>query len=166
MYINLNPNKQLNKTKQFVLWAGLLLIVGGNYAIVQEVLIREHIRLIWAIGACAIIVFGIVGICLGTDRILLKDTFFSINPDFIKYRLSLYSQENKIYWADIESISIGRYTVNFVMKEDKQVTLRLGNLQSLELEHHVATSLRLAAMDKRISVNGVSMQEQKMPYKL
>ncbi|TXK52091.1 hypothetical protein FVR03_02170 [Pontibacter qinzhouensis] len=157
MYINLYPHKQLDKTKSFFSKSGFFLIAGGSYSLFNEVWFRDETRLPMSVAAASLVVGGVVGLCVGLDKIRLKDAFFSMNPEQIRFRLTVYGREQSLLWNEVASVSISTYQVVFLMKNGKQVKMRTGAIQAEEVAHHVQTSIRLAAMEKRIAVNGVSM---------
>jgi hypothetical protein len=161
MYINLYPIKQLQRTKLSLLGFGIFLSGGGAYALVRELTQREQLQPAWLLGACMVTAIGAVFIALGTNRIHLKDAFFAMNPERISYRLTVYGRERLVHWQAIESINIVPDKIVLRLKTGKKLTLRLGHLQDQQIARHIEASVRLAALQQNISLNGVMAQQQK-----
>ncbi|WP_187260939.1 hypothetical protein [Pontibacter beigongshangensis] len=157
MYINLYPHKQLRSTKVFFTKLGLFFIGGGSFALFNEVWLREEVRFEWTMAAAALIIAGSVCLCTGLDKIKLNDAYFSMNPEQMRYRLSVFGSEQCVRWDEVASVQIARHRVAFCMKNGKLLSMRTGAIQSAEVAHHIQASIRLAAMEKRITVNGVPM---------
>ncbi|MFT2009041.1 hypothetical protein ACMA1I_10230 [Pontibacter sp. 13R65] len=157
MYINLYPHKQLDKTKLFFSRSGLFFLTGGAYALTNEIWIREEGRLGWGLAAASVVSAGVAFLCIGLDKIPLKEAFFSMSPDQIRFRVTLYGKEQSLLWQDVASVNISRHQVVFCKKDGQLVTMRTSAIQTPELAHHVQTAIRLAAMEKRITVNEVQM---------
>lgn len=166
MYVNLFPSKQLKKTKQYFLWTGLFCFTGGTYALAQQIFQPDQIQFDWVFFALTTMAAGFLAICIGTDRLRLKDVYFSMNPETINYRTTVYGREHCINWSDVNHVRISQNVVVFELKDHKEAELRLSAIQSAESSHQVATSLRLAAIDKNITVNGVRMQEHNLNMRL
>ncbi|MFD2248285.1 hypothetical protein [Pontibacter ruber] len=164
MYINLYPTKELQRTKQSLLGFGIFLAGGGVYALVREVLQREQLQLSWLLSACIIMAVGLVLVSLGAGWIQLKEAFFSMNPERISYRLTLYGQQRMVNWNAVESVRIIPNTVIFEFKSGKRLVLRLGLVQDEKVARHIEASIRLAALQQNISINGVQVHKQKAGY--
>ncbi len=160
MYVSLYSSKKLRQTKKFMLLSGVFLIVGGAYALGRELVGEDSFRLGWAIASVTVVLTGLVCTALATDKILLKDAYFSMTPDRIAYRVSLLGGEQILPWQEVMKVWITNYFVVFEMEHSNPVTLRLGSIQQDEVANHVAASLRLAALDKSIPINGVVSQPQ------
>ncbi|QCR24741.1 hypothetical protein [Pontibacter sp. SGAir0037] len=159
MYINLYPNKEKSKTKKNLLLLGFFFFAGGAYAFFRETVLQDTIRVNWVIGAVVIFIAGILSIFMATDRIWLKDAYFSMQPDYIKFRLSFFSKEHMLRWSQIQQVRISKHFVLFELNNQEQVELKLGAIQSDDVARQVTSSLRLAALDHQIAVNGVKMHE-------
>lgn len=160
MYINLYPNDQLDKTKQFLLWLGLFLLVGGSYAFLQELTNSKPLWVGRTFGAMLLVGIGSIGIGIGLGKVHLKDAFFSMNADRISFRLTLYGSQQVLPWREIRSIHISDSTIAFELQTTQVIELSMGYIHDLAMARHIAASLRLAALDKNIRVNGVKMQQQ------
>jgi hypothetical protein len=159
MYINLYPTKQLQQTKRNFILLGAFLIAGGGYALVRDLVLSEQVRVGWAMASASVFMVGILLVAVGTDNIRLKDAYFSLNPERLSYRLSVLGREQLLYWKSISSLRITEQTVIIELQDTQCVVIRLGAIQDPEIAHHVAASLRLAALEKNVPVNGVQRQE-------
>lgn len=155
MYISLYPAKQLERAKEKMLWLGLFMLSGGMAAFLHDIAIREETRWYWVGAALVIGLTGILFVAIGTDRIHLKEAYFSITPSRISYRLHLFSNERMIYWQQIAGIQVSERYVLFDLNSGRQVLLRLKSIQSNNAASHVATCLQMAALEHNVSVNGV-----------
>jgi len=160
MYVTLYSSKKLRQTKKMMLFSGVLLIVGGAYALLREMIWQEHFRAGWAIASVVLLVAGMIWTALATDKILLKDAYFSMTPERIAFRVALFGGERVLPWQQVLKVWITNYFVVFEMENSKPVILRLGSIQQEEVARHVAGSLRLAALEKSIPINGVVSQPQ------
>lgn len=162
MYVNLYPNKALKKTKQILLWTGILLFCGGVSALAGEFIAREEIRWVWAGGALLVGAIGALGFAVGAGYLQLKDAYFSMTPERIAYRLTLYGAEHTIYWDAIDSIQATEHALVFDLKDSKQMVMRLGHIQSPEIANHVSVSVQLAAIQQQVEVNQVPVSAQRV----
>ena len=160
MYVNLYPNKELKRTKQILLWSGILLLCGGLSTLTGEFLAREEFRLAWAVGALVVSAIGLLGFAVGAGYVQLKDAYFSMTPERIAYRLTLYGTEQTIYWDSIDSIQATEHTLVFDLKDSRQFVMRLGHIQSPEVARHVSVSIQLAAVQQQVEVNQVPVSAQ------
>ena len=160
MYVTLYSSKKLRQTKKMMLLSGVFLVGGGAYALLREVLWEDHFRLGWAIASVVVLIAGIIWTALATDKILLKDAYFSMTTERIAYRVALFGRERVVSWQEVVKVWITNYFVVFEMENSSPVILRLGSIQQEEVANHVASSLRLAAMEKNIPINGVVGQPQ------
>lgn len=160
MYVNLYPHKELKKTRQLLLWTGILLLCGGLTALAGELIAREEIRWVWAVGALVVSAIGSLGFAVGAGHLQLKDAYFSMTPERIAYRLTLYGTEHTIYWDTIDSIQATAHTLVFDLKDSRQVIMRLGHIQSRETANHVSVSIQLAAIQQQVEVNKVPVSAQ------
>ncbi|MBF9252042.1 hypothetical protein I2I11_01920 [Pontibacter sp. 172403-2] len=143
-----------------MLLSGIFLIGGGAYALLREVLWEDHFRAGWAIASVVVLLAGLIWTALATDKILLKDAYFSMTPERIAYRVALLGRERVLPWQQVMKVWITNYFVVFEMENSKPVILRLGSIQQEDVARHVAGSLRLAALEKNIPINGVVGQPQ------
>lgn len=162
MYVNLYPHKELKRTKQILLWTGILLFCGGLSALIVEFIAREEIRWVWAGGALLVGAVGALGFAVGAGYIQLKDAYFSMTPERIAYRLTLYGPEHTIYWDSIDSIQATEHTLVFDLKDSKQKIMRLGHIQSPDIANHVSVSVQLAAIQQQVEVNQVPVSAQRI----
>ncbi|WP_299987206.1 hypothetical protein [uncultured Pontibacter sp.] len=160
MYVNLYPNKELKKTKRVLLWIGILMLCGGLSALFVEFVAREEVRWSWAGGALAVSIIGMLGFAVGASYIRLKDAYFSMTPERIAYRLTLYGAEHTIYWDAIDSIQASEHALVFDLKDSEQLIMRLGHIQSPEIANHVSVSIQLAAIQQHVEVNQVPVSAQ------
>lgn len=160
MYVNLYPTKQLKRTKRSLLWSGLFLLCGGLVALLSE--FGDGLRWGWALAALLICLTGFIWVAVGVGRIHLKDMYFSMTPERISYRLSLYGPERVIFWNSIDSIQTSEHTVVFDLQNGEQVVMRLGNIQCSRTANHVSVSIQLAAIEQNVEVNKVPVQSQKV----
>ncbi|PVY43278.1 hypothetical protein [Pontibacter virosus] len=162
MYVNLYPNKELKKTKQILLWAGILMFCGGLSALIGEFIAREEIRWTWMAGALVVSAIGLLGFAVGAGYVQLKDAYFSMTPERIAYRLTLYGAEQTIYWDTIDSIQATEQALIFDLKDSRQLVMRLGHIQSPEIANHVSVSIQLAAIQQQVEVNQVPVSAQRV----
>ncbi|WP_299702953.1 hypothetical protein [uncultured Pontibacter sp.] len=153
MYVNLYPNKDLKKTKRVLLWGGVFFLCGGLYVLLSELIAQEEIRWAWAAAAVLISAAGTSGVAVGTGYFHFKDAFFSMTPERIKYRLTLYGPERTIFWDTIDSIQASEHVLVFELKDSNQVIMRLGHIQDPQLANHVSVSIQLAAIEQKVEVN-------------
>lgn len=162
MYVNLYPNKELKKTKNGLLWSGAFLLCGGLFLLLGEAVAHTDIRWGWAAASAVVSLLGASGVAVGTGRIHLKDAFFSMTPERISYRLTLYGQERTIYWDAIDCIQASEHTLVLELKDGKHTTLRLGHIQDKRIANHVSVSIQLAAIQQNVEVNQVVRHAQRV----
>ncbi|MBX0332747.1 hypothetical protein K3G39_05810 [Pontibacter sp. HSC-14F20] len=162
MYVNLYPNKALKRTRRILLWSGILLLCGGLSALFGEFVARDEIRWGWAGGALIVSAVGMLGFAVGAGYLQLKDAFFSMTPERISYRLTLYGTEQTIYWDTIDSIHASEHALVFELKDSRQMIMRLGHIQSPEIANHVSVSIQLAAIQQHVEVNQVPVSAQQV----
>ena len=162
MYVNLYPNKKLKQTKQAMTWGGLLLLGGGLVALANEVAVQEQVRWGWLAAAILVSSMGAFWLALGTGKLHLKDAYFSMTPERISYRLSVYGPERVIYWQSIDSIQTTEHAIVFELKSGEQIVMRLGSIQFSNIAKHVSVSIQLAAMEQNVEVNGVAASSYKI----
>lgn len=155
MYVNLYPNKALRKTKQVLLWAGLFMLCGGLGALVSEWVAQDQVRWGWALAAILVSMAGTWAVAVGADKLSLKDAYFSMTPERISYRLSLFGPERVMYWDNIDCIQASEHTLLFELKDSEQVVMRLGNIQCSRTANHISVSIQLAAIEQQVEVNQV-----------
>ncbi|WP_018479370.1 hypothetical protein [Pontibacter roseus] len=162
MYVNLYPAQQLKRTKRVLLWSGVFLLCGGVLAVLHEVALEEPTH--WGRVIAAGLVLGAGAVCaaIGLDRIPLRDAYFSMTPERIKYRLRLFGPEREIQWQSIDSIQASEHTVLIELKDGSQAVMRLGNIQCSRTANHVSVSLQLAAIEQNVEVNKVPANAQKI----
>jgi hypothetical protein len=162
MYVNLYPNKELKKTKKILLWGGIGLLCGGIGALLSELVAQPLIRWDWAAAAALVSTLGAFAIAIGMDWFLLKDTYFSMTPERIRYRLSFFGPERTLFWDAIDSIQASEHRLVFELKDSNQVVMRLGHIQDARVANHVSVSIQLAAVQQNIEVNQVPVHFQKV----
>ncbi|CAM3813363.1 hypothetical protein POKO110462_20835 [Pontibacter korlensis] len=155
MYVNLYPSKQLRSTKRSVLFIGLFLFFGGGYSLLREFLWLEIFRESWAVASGVMLLLGIVCIAFGTDVLRFKDAFFSMTPERIAYRLTLFGAETVVYWQAVKELHVTEHLISFELREGDTLKLRLGHIQQPAIARHVSRSIHLAAFEKGIMINGV-----------
>lgn len=155
MYINLYTTKQLHELKARMLWLGLFLSSGGAASFLYNVLLIERTRWYWAGAAFVILAVGLLLVAAGTDKVKLKNAYFSISPSNISYRLNFYSSEYVIDWRHISAVQLCDSGVLFNLHSGRQPVLHFSLFQSYNIACHVGTSIQLAALERNISVNGV-----------
>lgn len=138
------------------------LIVGGAYSLLREIFILDTFRLGWAISSTVILAVGLAFYKVANKQLLIRDVYFSMNPDQIKYRLAVFAHEKIIPWGNIKALEISAQMIIYNMTDGKDIKMRLGNIQQPEVMLHVTRSLHLAAIEKGIVVNGVG-PSQKAP---
>lgn len=155
MYVNLYPNKQLRSTKRSLLLIGLFLFFGGGYALLREFFWIASFREGWALASGVMVLLGLLPIAYGTEILRFKDAYFSMTPERIIYRLSLFGTETIVEWQQIQELHITEYVVNFILKGGSVLKMRLNIIQKPEIARHVSRSIHLAALEKGIMINGV-----------
>lgn len=162
MYVNLYPTKELKKTKRVLLWGGIFFLCGGLSVLLSELVAQSQIRWGWTAAAIMLCAAGACCMAVGTGRFHLKDAFFSMTPERISYRLTLYGAEQVIYWESIDSIQASEHTLVFELKDSNQVRMRLGHIQSPQIANHVSVSIQLAAIEQKVEVNQVITHAQRV----
>ncbi|TPE43702.1 hypothetical protein [Pontibacter mangrovi] len=155
MYVNLYPNRQLRATKRSVLLMGLFLLLGGGYALLRELLWMEALRPGWAAASGLMVLSGSVCLAYATEVLRFKDAFFSMTPERIAYRVSLFGSETVVEWQHIQELRITEHYVSFALTGGAFQKIRLGAIQSPDIARHVARSIHLAGLEKGIMINGI-----------
>ncbi|GAB3198015.1 hypothetical protein GCM10027293_13820 [Pontibacter aydingkolensis] len=143
-----------------MLMFGLFLIAGGAYALFREFFLQDAFRLGWAISNALVFSAGVTFWLIADKSLATKEAYFSMNPERIKYRLTLFAREQAVHWKEVDAVDISVHSVVFNLTSGKSVTMRLGNIQQPEIILHVSRSIHLAAMEKGIMVNGVQTVQQ------
>ncbi|MCC9138118.1 hypothetical protein ACFSKU_03080 [Pontibacter silvestris] len=147
----LYPPNQKRKTQNFIRLAGAFFTVGGGVALLREFFIEDLFRLSWAVDSGLLLLLGV----LFLERVKLKDAYFSMDTDYIRYRLTLVGRERELSWNMLKGIRVSEHVVLFEMNDGQSLAMRLGNIQDPLVALHVARSLQLVALEKGIIVNGV-----------
>ncbi|MEJ8803051.1 hypothetical protein [Pontibacter sp. H249] len=155
MYVNLYPHKQLQKSVKFVGLLGMFLTAGGVYALIRELLLSDSLRVGWAISGLVILLAGFACFVIGSNRHIIREAYFSMSPECIKYRLALLAREQVIFWKDVEALEISAHAVIYNLTSGRNIKMRLGHIQHDEVALHVSRSIHLAALEKGIVINGV-----------
>lgn len=129
------------------------MLCGGLGLLLGELVAKEVPRLYWSLAAGLVSLLGVLGMALGLGKMHFKDAFFSMTPERISYRLTLYGPERTLYWSNIDSIQVSEHSLLFELKDGNQVTMRLGNIQCPQTANHVSVSIQLAAVSQQIEVN-------------
>ncbi|WP_242916314.1 hypothetical protein [Pontibacter liquoris] len=141
-----------------MMFVGLFFVGGGGYALVRELLWQSPLRPGWAAASLVLVVLGLACLAVATDIIRLKDTYFSMTPEQVAYRVALFGGERTLLWSDVIKLWVTEYFVVFELENSKPVVLRLGSIQQEEVARRVADELRSMALQKNIAINGVSTQ--------
>lgn len=160
MFVQLYPYKSLQKAKSFSLMLGIFLAAGGSFSLVREVVFSNQANNLFVFAAAILLVAGVVIIAFATDKLPLKETYFSMTPERISFRISFIGKEHTLRWNTISEIKITDSIILFELKNGSEVTLRLGAIQLPETAKHVRASIRLAALDQNICVNGVRSERK------
>lgn len=160
MFIQLYPNKTLQKTKSFSLLLGAFLTLGGSYSLVRELFLSSQTNILFVYCAAVFFVMGLLSIAFAADKLPLKETYFSMTPERISFRSSFIGQEYVLRWNTIREIKITDQVVVFELKDGPEIIFRLGAVQLPETSKHISTSIRLAALDQNVRVNGVKTERQ------
>jgi len=134
----------------------LFLGLGGGYAVLRELFFSAAVfRPGWAVVGSAVFLSAFLCLALGVELVRGREIFFSMTPDRISYRLALLNGAYEIAWHEVLAVEITAYRVRFILHAGRKVTLRLGHIQDAQVALHVARSIQLAALEKKIVVNGV-----------
>ncbi|MBD1396738.1 hypothetical protein H9Q13_06125 [Pontibacter sp. JH31] len=155
MYISLYSAKQIKEIKESMLWLGLFMLSGGLAALLHDIAIRDETRWYWAGAAFIVLLTGVLLVALGTNRLHLKEAYFSITPASISYRLHHFSQHQMICWRQIAGIQVSERYVLFDLHGGRQVLLRLKAIHSNNVASQVAAGVQVAALEHRVTLNGV-----------
>ena len=154
MYINLFPHKHLAQVKRNLLVAGILLILGGAYALFRELYLLDGLRPGWVVASVVVFAVGAFSWLVANNYIPARDAYFSMTPERIKYRLAVFGREYQIAWSQVSAMDISAQSIIFYLTSGKSITMRLGNIQQPEIMLHVSRSLHLAALEKGVTING------------
>jgi hypothetical protein len=160
MYITLYTARQLRQIKDRVLWLGLFMAAGGAAAFIHHVLLAGDNLWLWAVAALLVLLFGVAMIAVGTNKLFIRDAYVSITPVKVSYRLNFYSSERAIEWKQVSGIQISDNTILIDMHSRRQKEFNLSSIQSNNMASHVAVSLRMAALERNVSINGVRFNVQ------
>lgn len=155
MYINLYTPKQLEGIRERMLWLGSFMMSGGLAALIYNLLLQESARWHWAMAALLVTSMGISLLAIGIGKIRLKETFFSVTSSTVSYRLYFFGFERSIAWQDVSQLQLSDHYILFNLYSGKQVSLRLGAIQSDNTASHIALSLQTEALRQHVTVNGV-----------
>ncbi len=126
----------------------------------RELLWEEQFRLGWAVACGVILLAGAVLLAMATGIIHLKETYFSLTPEHVAFRVAIFGKEQLLPWQEVEKLWITEYFVVFERENRKPVIIRLGSIQQQEVAQQVIDSLRAVAHRKGIPINGVNPQYQ------
>jgi hypothetical protein len=160
MFISLYSEKKLKQLKANILVAGAFLIVGGAFAIFRELQLPDPFSRDWLYAAIALVVTGLVCIAVAKNFILLHETYFSMNPNRLSFRLTFLGREHVLPWRQLAAVSVAENKVVFELHNRKTVTLRLSNIPDEQMARHIRASIGLAALQQNIQVNNVPAQEK------
>jgi hypothetical protein len=155
MYINLYTFKQLQKIKERMLWLGLFMLAGGLAALLHNLIMQDSPRWYWGVVALLVTLAGVALVAVGTGRIPIREAYFSVTPGRVSYRLGFLSHERIIYWQHVNQVQVSDSCILFDLNSGRQITMRLGSIQSSNIAGHIATSLQSAALEHNIALNGV-----------
>lgn len=155
MYVNLYPGKQLRAARRFMLLLGLFLFVGGGYALLREFFWMETFRDRWAAASAVLMLLGLVPLAYGANLLHFKDAFFSMTPQQIAYRLTLFGPQTVVEWPQVQELGITEQLISFKLEGGMVTRMRLNMIQDPAIARHVSRSIHLAALEKGIMINGV-----------
>lgn len=161
MFVQLYPYKSLQKTKNFCFSLGIFLTAGSSFALFRETVLSSQMNVLFAYGASIFLLAGVVAIAFAKDKLPVKETYFSMTPERVSFRVSFIGKEYRLRWNSISEIKITDHSILFDLKNGSEVVLRLGAIQLPETAKHVRASIRLAALDQNIKVNGVLAERQR-----
>lgn len=160
MFIQLYPNKSLQKTKNYSLLLGFFLVLGGGFSLVRELILSSQANLLFTYAACAMVLAGLIAIAFATDKLPLKETYFSMTQERVGFRTSFFGREYVLRWNAIREIKITENAVLFELKNGAEVDLALATIPLPETAKHISISIRLAALEQNVRVNGVITDKQ------
>lgn len=155
MFIQLYSNKSLQKTKNYSMLLGLFLVLGGGFSLVRELILSSQPNPLFTYAAGALMLGGLVALAFATDRLPLKETYFSMTPERVGFRTSFFGREYILRWNTIREIKITESAVLFELKNGSEVDLALATIPLPETAKHISISIRLAALEQNVRVNGV-----------
>lgn len=161
MFVQLYPYKSLQKSKSFCFMLGIFLTAGGSFSLFRELVLSHQVNDLFVCAAAVFLLAGIVTIAFATDRLPVKETYFSMTPERISFRVSFIGEAHTLRWNTIKEIKITDRVILFELKNGSEVVLRLGAIQVPETAKHVRASIRLAALEQNICVNGVTAAHQR-----
>ena len=161
MFIALYPAKKLKRLKNNLLLTGLFLAAGGTFALIRE-LQSGTTAPGMVIAAAIVLVTGLVCVAVSQDVLPLKDAYFLMNPTRVGFRLTLLGNEQILPWADVAALKITENSVVFNLQNSKKVIMHLNAIPDVQVARHIRASIRLAALEQDIEVNGVELQAKAM----
>jgi hypothetical protein len=161
MFIQLEPYKDVKKTKHFSFMLGMFLMLGGGFSICRELILKDQANILFVYAAIIHLLAGVIITAYAKDRLPFKESYFSMNKERISFRLMFYGKEHILQWNSIKEIKITNNIVLFELKSGSNIILRLSAIQQPETARHIKSSIRLAALDQHVVVNGVISLEQR-----
>jgi hypothetical protein len=154
MFILLYPHKQLKQTKQNLLTGGVVFATAAACAVIRELFIFQEPRFGWLLAALSIVIVGMLAIAAGSDRIHFREAFFSMTPRRISYRQTLTGRKYTLPWSQIAGVQLTDEKAIFELKDGKEVPFLFSLVTDIQLARHIMASIRLAALEQNIRVNG------------
>ena len=161
MFIQLYSNKNLQKTKSYCLMFGAFLVIGGGSAFVREVVFSNNTNVVFAYGGVIFMLAGVVALAFATDKLPVKETFFSMTPERVSFRLSFFGKAHTLRWNNMSEVVITDHKIVFELKNGTEIELRFAAIQLPETAKHIRSSIRLAALEQNVKVNGVVAEHQR-----
>lgn len=121
----------------------------------HNLLLTENAAWLWAILSMLVLALGVFLIVCGTDTWFIPKAYFSISPDVICFKPNFYSSECQIAWHSVTALHLSDNIVLFDMVGGVRKKLRLSAIHSHNMASRVVVGLRLAALERNVTVNGV-----------
>ncbi len=108
---------------------GVFLTAGGSFSIFRELVLSYQANELFVFAATLFLLAGIITIAFATDRLPVKETYFSMTPERIRFRVSFIGEEHILRWNTIQEIKVTDHIILFELKNGSEVVLRLGAIQ-------------------------------------
>ena len=154
MFILLYPHKQLKQTKQNLLRGGVVFATAAACAIFRELVIFPEPRFGWLLAAIAIVIVSVLASAAGANKIPFREAFFSMTPRRICYRQTLTGRKYTLPWSQVAGVQVTDEKAVFELKDGKEVPFLFNLVADMQVARHIRASIRLAALEQNIRVNG------------
>lgn len=160
MFVSLHSRRQFAQIKRNLLLLSLFLLSGGAFAIVREMVWLDAVRPGWLVAATVLVLAGAAGLAICVNLIPLRETYFSMNSSRLGYRLTFFGRKQELFWTQIRAVKVTDEKVVFELRDEKELVMSLHHIPDSRIARHIQVSVRLAALEQNIKVNGVLAQQE------